>query len=1302
LGLAAYVPLWVRELAQEGADPSRGSSERRLSAALLLVDIVGFKALTEQLTASGERGAERLREVLNRYFGELSSLVAAHGGDTATFAGDALLAFWPAETGDTRAACRLAAGCALSLRQVEARVAAEFAIPLRQRLAIDVGVITLHEIQGSPERRFALVTGEPLTRLAATCRAASPESVRVGRDAWRLLREHASGWAEEGGEAVLTACPPGPAPERPSWGSTPDQQLACYLPKHLVERLRAGQGEWHAELRTLTLVFLNFGPLDVTAPTLSARLEDALRFALGVEGRTGGSIYQFLMDDKGLNLILAYGLPLHRQEDDAARAVDAACQLREGLTARGFAPAVGVASGQSFCGNCGERRRQFSIIGAPINRAAQLMLDAAGEVSCDEATASAVAAHFELEASVSGFRRPRRRTIAARPGASGALVGRERELHVLLERVSVLCQGRGGFLTVEGDAGFGKSRLLSELCQALPTRGVRLLHGAATSLEQGTPYYLWREPLQQLLSPSAKADGAQLGERLLFRLAEHPELVPRAPLLADILPLRVAGAEQSQQPSGVGRLAAIHQLLSTLLHDAAAEGPTVLILDDLHWVDPSSLEALVAVARGTPRLLIVGGLRTPTLDEALERQLASLSAERLRLEPLTRDALGSLIALKLETGGVPSTLTDFAYERTAGHPFFCEELVLSLRDTGAVTVRGGECLVTEHALERAATKVPDTLQGVIVSRVDRLPMDEQLAIKVAGVIGRRFPLRMLRELYPIATDESELTRVLDRLVAHDLLQVTGTGADRSYGFKHVIAQESVAGLVLFAQRKELHGNVARWLERNHAADLEPHCAELAQHWELADDVQRALDYLERAGEMALARYANTEAVKAVRRAFDLSQAHSYPLSAARQARWESLIGHAWHELSDSVRAAEHFERALSLSGRRVAKTPWQVALGVSTQLAIQLCRRLGLLAPGTDQARAELAHIFTRLGEHWYFENDSFRVLYATLSSLNHAEASSSRRVVDGFGAMGIGLGIAGLDGLAQYYVGQAVARAEQLGSAADVAYAQLLSGVCAAGRADWQPMNEALEQASTLYKQLGDPFRFQQSRSILCFGALVRGDYVRTEQLLSEIAAETARVGFVQVRAWTWSARMALSLAQGAEVSQHMAELERIPTTTLPLSERLLCTGLLAQAQLCTGARAAARRSADSVLASMRQSPPTAWHVVPGIKGVAETYLGLLESNELGVPERADLLQQARRACRAITEFARRSRSCRPLALRVKARLLLQEGQHAQARTATRESVRAARALSLDADARIGERELQRMDAEKVSGSRR
>ena len=182
----------------------------------------------------------------------------------------------------------------------------------------------------------------------------------------------------------------------------------------------------------------------------------------------------------------------------------------------------------------------------------------------------------------------------------------------------------------------------------------------------------------------------------------------------------------------------------------------------------------------------------------------------------------------------------------------------------------------------------------------------------------------------------------------------------------------------------------------------------------------------------------------------------------------------------------------------------------------------------------------------------------------------------------------------------------------------------------------------------------------------------------------------------------MALLLAQGADVSEHMAELERIPTATLPISERLLCMGLLAEAQLCTGAKDAARRSADSALASMRQSPPTAWHVVPGIKGVAETYFGLLESSELAAPERAALLQHAHHACRAMAEFARRSRSCRPLALRFKARLLLQQGRKVQARAAARDSVRAARALSLDGDARVAERQLQRMDADRISSSRR
>jgi adenylate cyclase len=346
--------------------------------------------------------------------------------------------------------------------------------------------------------------------------------------------------------------------------------------------------------------------------------------------------------------------------------------------------------------------------------------------------------------------------------------------------------------------------------------------------------------------------------------------------------------------------------------------------------------------------------------------------------------------------------------------------------------------------------------------------------------------------------------------------------------------------------------------------------------------------------------------------------------------------------------------------------------------------------------------MFALLGEHWYFENDSFRVLYATLCSLNHAEASSSRRVVGGFGAMAVGLGIAGLHGSAQFYLNQAVAKAEQLGNPADIAYAQLLAGVYAAGKADWGAMNAALGRASELYHGLGDPFRWQQSRSILCFGALVRGEHQLAKGLLQEISLQASRMAFVQVQAWTWSARMALALAENADVSASLAAFEAVRSEALPVSERLLCTGLRAAAELRCGAVEAALASADAGLASMLKSPPTAWHIVPGVRGLAETYLSLLEDGRVAHPQRQELLRKARRACDAIARFAKASRACRPLALRLQARVLHLSGRPHRARPYAQRSLLAARELSLGLDERLAERELARLGAAPSLGEPR
>ena len=225
--------------------------------------------------------------------------------------------------------------------------------------------------------------------------------------------------------------------------------------------------------------------------------------------------------------------------------------------------------------------------------------------------------------------------------------------------------------------------------------------------------------------------------------------------------------------------------------------------------------------------------------------------------------------------------------------------MFSLRDSGALAVNGGVCEVAEDALERATTTIPATLQGVIVSRIDRLPADEQLYWQFAGVIGTSFSPLMLAEVFPINIEAATLQALLGRLVATELLEVVGEPASAPVPFQTRDRPRvgSGARLVRATARAPRSGcTLARSQPRPRFRAARRRTSSTLG----ARRRDRESRRLPRARRRDGARncFANNEAVKAIRKAFDLSSAHDFALSVERQARWEATVGHAWHELSD--------------------------------------------------------------------------------------------------------------------------------------------------------------------------------------------------------------------------------------------------------------------------------------------------------------------------------------------------------------------------------------------------------------------
>ncbi|HET9289678.1 MAG TPA: adenylate/guanylate cyclase domain-containing protein, partial [Actinomycetes bacterium] len=515
--LASFLPgRLVRRLVEAPEEAGLPHADRMV-AALLLADISGFTAITERLAERGPGGAEELQGLLHGAFQPLLELIAGTGGDVLKFAGDALLACWPAPAGELgeggmAGETATAAGCAEAMQAALGRFAEAQRLPLALRIGVGAGEVVVLDVGGVRDRRELLVAGTAVPQTTGAAAQARPGQVVLSREALELV-ERAAGQA------------PPPAPL--AVPSAPAALVAPYLPRAMLASMVAGHEEWLAELRQLTVVFANLPDLDHRAG-----LDEAQEVMLALQGalyRYEGSINKLSIDEKGTSLVAALGLPPLTHEDDPARGVQAALAIREALARLGRRAAVGVTTGQAFCGTVGSRwRREYTMLGAPVNLAARLMQEAGDGVLCDAATAEAARAAMAFEAlppvRVKGraglvpvYRpgRPEggRRGRGPAPVARVPLVGREAERERLagaLGRLTAAARPSGAppwgspdpsagraarvqVLVVEGEPGAGKSRLVAELVDQATAAGVPVLAGAGDAVERNTPWHPWRE-----------------------------------------------------------------------------------------------------------------------------------------------------------------------------------------------------------------------------------------------------------------------------------------------------------------------------------------------------------------------------------------------------------------------------------------------------------------------------------------------------------------------------------------------------------------------------------------------------------------------------------------------------------------------------------------------------------------------------------------------------------------------------------------------------------------------------------------
>ncbi len=1197
--LAAHAPRWVATALGRHAGAQQPPSTLKRNVFALFADVADFSGQTRKFALRGARGAEDLAALLNGCFSLLVEIIYAHRGDIIAFAGDGICAVW--EESDVGAAGLLSVNCALALQHALRDWALSSEQDLRLRISIEAGEAFFSCVGGLEGQWRYLVTGAPLRLACAHNRRAGPGEVILSPKARSIVGDLCVGEIVEGEflrvRSVAAAIRDEAEPPRVSLAS---EVLERLLPKVVLERSNYGGGNWLAEFRNLSIVGVQLADHDHDAALLRI-LQEATFAIQTVSARFEGMVLDVIPSEKGVNAFITFGLPPLGHRDDALRAVEAAMDLRESLAGGGLTASIGVSTGRLFCGEYGGKaRRQYSVLGEAMNLAARLMAVAGDEIVCDAATSASLRGRVRFaslgDVELKGWLapvpiyRPEAVLSPREPASDFALIGREEERQSLSEALDRVGAGEGQFIVIEGEAGIGSSRLMADLMERAHSREYSVYFGVATAIERSTLYFAWREVVLQLIGVAVAATPASIHETLLERIADAPRLGEWAPLLDDVIHVGLPQSALTQGIAGAARASNIEELVVHLVKQSAAREPTLLAFDNLQWFDDGSAALLRAVARRAPEILVAATASSDAPSPVFPDEAAT-GVRFVKLDALTAPVVAELVRQRLGVNAAPPELCEFVHRHAGGNPFFCEELLLALRDTKAIVVDHGVCRVEGDLDAASRSALTASVEGAIVSRIDALPSAHQLALKIASAFGGEFSATQLQALYPDPLAVEPLRALLDRLTELDLLSRQQREGEAVFDFRHELIRRVTYDQMSFAQRRDLHREIADGIVSRQGDRLGPYHVQLARHRELGEQAELAIEHLDRAAEQALRNYANRDAIASTRKAMDLARSAGVAVDERRRAAWESRLGDACHEMHEFEEASRHYQSVLDRLGFKVPTTPAQAARNLFGAALLQLGVRLrGRASPPRDaQEQADFqraAHVYERLAEEYFYLNDPLRLLHGTLASLNLAERSgSTAETISGYNGLALGLGMSGLPRAARYYSDRAFRLARESGGRPEIARANLVAGVLASGLGEREQAVRFGLESEAAFRQLGDQARLQNGVVGRAFTHLMYGDMRQAREALEEMSGPDFKDANDTVHAWRICAWAVLDTIEGRAALTLLSELKSAASGQLAPADRLLCLGVLASAHKRRGERDAARDAAELGCASNKVS---------------------------------------------------------------------------------------------------------------------
>ena len=631
-------------------------------AAVLFADISGYTGIAEAMCAEGPSGVERLGKLLDASFRWYVRAVDQSGGEIASFAGDAFIAYWAAREGDLADALARASECARVLHLGPPDVVGQ-----APSLHVGVSAGQLSAARpGDADRSHVLLFG-PLVR--EVCAAAT----RAGAGETSVAAE-CRGRVKALGETIPAAAN---TTSGDSTGADPVPDVATGLPRLLDGLEHEDYKPWIAQRRTVCALFVRLDGLpDLTDATM-ARLQEMVR-SLHIATRPySTSSGDLILDDKGLVFTLCLGVPDNAHADDAMRAVRAGLAIETEMARLGLSCAIGVATGAGVCMPLGGPERQtYWSVGRFMHIAGRLMEAANRGVLCTEEVADgvrrAVGLSPERPLELKGLRWPLpvfRVREAAPLGQFEVLVGRDRELAALAHTLDRFEAGRGALIWMEAEPGIGKTALVHAFEQQATDRGIACLVGSASAVESGVAYGAWRSVFSAALPRDPVTDGPAPETARLLAAVRHTQL---APLVNAVVPRLLPETEYASGLTGQARADATLTVLCEVLK-AHAASKLALVLEDCHWMDSASWHLLFRVAQDFPEAVILLTSRPGANNENLKVLRDTSGLTEMPLSPLEPEATAKLVERLLEGRMTRPGVLEEIVESSVGNPLFARE-----------------------------------------------------------------------------------------------------------------------------------------------------------------------------------------------------------------------------------------------------------------------------------------------------------------------------------------------------------------------------------------------------------------------------------------------------------------------------------------------------------------------------------------------------------------------------------------------------------------------------------------------------